>query len=372
MRIARVRHLFYPDMPRDYFFELSVRQVRAGHVVDVLTWNRNGRYSEEIVDDDFVIHRLHGLNFSAGGMIQEYPYLPGLPAEIERLKPQIVHAESHLFLTTVQAVKKAKRLGLPSVVTVHGVLADRGVAINFAQHVYLFTLGLEVFRSVDRVICLTRSDARDIVRLGCALEKIRLVPNAVDTELFRPCEEREYNLVVWVGRFVPEKGVEYLVEAARIVAHEFRDVKFLLVGYGPLKAKIMKLMYDRGLLGNFVRFSEPLSRDEIAEILGKASFFVFPSLREGLPLSVLEAMASGVPVVCSAIPGISDIVTHGENGLLVPPRNPKAFAEAILTLSNDENLRRRLSQNARQLMLEKYCWSTIIKKMEKVYDETID
>jgi len=372
VHIVRVRHLFYPDMPRDYFYELSARQVKMGHEVDVLTWSKNGEYSEESVSDGFSVHRLSGLNFCINGMVQEYPYLPRLPAKIATLRPDIVHAESHLFLTTVQAVRKARKLGLPSVVTVHGVFADRGVALNFAQCVYLRTFGLEVFRSAGRVICLTRGDVEEVVRFGCPLDKIRLIPNAVDTERFKPCKERDDNLVVWVGRFVPEKGLEYLIEAAKTVTEEVKDVQFLLVGYGPLKAKIMKLAYDRGLFSRSIRFKGPLSRDEVAKVLGKAAIFVFPSLKEGLPLSVLEAMACGKPVIGSDTSGISDVVTHGQNGLLISPRNPKALANAVLTLLNDKNLTRRLGKNARQLVAEKYSWNVITDKIEKVYYEMIE
>jgi len=372
MHIVRIRHLFYPDMPRDYFYELSTRQVWQGHEVDVLTWSKSGKFSEEKVNEGFTVHRLCGLNFSLFGMVQDYPYLPGLPTKLEMLKPDVVHAESHLFLSTVQAVNMSKKLGLPCVVTVHGVFADRGFAINFAQEAYLRTLGLEVFKNADRIICLTRSDAEEIAGFGCPLNKIRLVPNAVDSEFFKPGDEREDNLIVWVGRFVPEKGVEYLVEAARILVDKHRDVKFLLIGYGPLKTKIIRLVYNYGLLGKSVHFVGPLSREEIAKILSKATVFVFPSLREGLPLSVLEAMACSLPVVGSDIPGVNDVVMHGENGFLVPPKEAKALANGILVLLNDGNIRRSFGKNARQLIVEKYEWNIVINKIEKVYNEAIE
>lgn len=339
-----------------------------GHEVDVVTWSRNGECSEERVADGFTVYRLSGVNFSMDGVIQEYPYLPGLPAKIVVLRPGVVHAESHLFLTTVQAVRKARKLGLPSVVSVHGVFADRGFAVNFAQFVYLRTLGLEVFRSADRVVCLTRGDVEEVVRFGCPFDKVRLVPNAVDTERFKPCKEREDNLVVWVGRFVPEKGLEYMIKAAKIVAEECREVKFLLIGYGPLKAKVMKLTHDLGLLDT-VRFTGPLSRDEVAKVLGKAAVFAFPSLREGLPLAVLEAMACGLPVVGSNIPGVNDTVRHRENGLLTPSKDPKALAAGILALLNDRNFRMRLGKRARELTLEKYSWDIITGMIEKIYNE---
>jgi len=371
MRIARISHLFYPDIISDYLVELSMRQVKMGHKVDVLTWNKAKHCSEEIVGDGFTIHRLSGVNFSIDGAITDYPYLPSLPNKIAQLKPEIIHAESHLFLTTVQAVKKAKKLGIPSVVTLHGVMAKRSTVVNLVQYAYLRTLGLWIFKNVDRVICLTRSDAQEIVRFGCPSDKIRVIPNAIDANRFRPRKGCQENLVVWVGRFVPEKGLNYLIEAAKIVVKKFKNVEFILVGYGPLKTNIMKLAYSSGLLNNAVRFAGPFNRDRVADVLGTASVFVLPSLKEGLPLSLLEAMACGVPVVGSDIPGINDVITHGKNGLLVSARNPEALADTVLTLLNDEDFRRRLGRNARRLIMEKYSWDMVINKMEKVYNEAI-
>jgi glycosyltransferase involved in cell wall biosynthesis len=102
-----------------------------------------------------------------------------------------------------------------------------------------------------------------------------------------------------------------------------------------------------------------------------ADIFVFPSLRKGLPLSVLEAMACGLPVVGFDVPGMNDVIVNGENGLLVPARDPKALANAVLALLNDEDLRRELGQKARKLVVEKYNWDTVISKIEKIYYEAI-
>jgi glycosyltransferase involved in cell wall biosynthesis len=370
MRIARIRHLFYPDMPSDYFYELSAQQVKRGHDVDVVSWCRNGICSEEKVAEGFTIHRLNGLNLNLGSLIREYPYLLGLSSKLETLRPDVIHGESHLFLSTVQAVRKAKKLGLPCVVTVHGVFADRGSVVNVAQKAYLHTLGLEVFRNADRVICLTRKDAEDIGRLGCSLEKIRLVPNAVDTDMFKPCNEREPNLVVWVGRFVHEKGVRYLIEAARIVVDTFKDVRFLLIGYGPLKADIIRLIHERNL-EKFVNVVGPLSRNEIAKVLGRATIFVFPSLKEGLPVSVLESMASGVPVVGSRISGVSDIVEDGVSGLLVPQKEHKFIAAAIMKLVEDSDMQRRFGRNARKFVERNCSWTRVLTQLDNVYRDAI-
>ena len=372
MHIARISHLFYPDVIGDYLFEFSMRQVKLGHEVDVLTWNKSKRLPAEKIAEGFTIYRLQGFNLSIKGVITDYPYLPSLPQKIEKLNPEIIHAESHLFLTTIQAVKKARRLHIPSVVTVHGVMAKRGAAVNLTQQTYLHTFGLWLFRNVSRIVCLTKSDAQEIVRYGGSFGKIRVIPNAVDINRFRPRNKLQGNLVLWVGRFVPEKGLNYLIDAAKIVVKELKDAEFTLIGYGPLKASIIKLAHNYGLLSDAVRFIGPLNRCKVADILGKASIVVLPSLKEGLPRSLLEAMACSKPVIGSDIPGINDVVTHGQNGLLVPPKDPKALANAILTLLNDEGLRRRLGRNARRLMVKKYSWNMIADKIEKVYYEAIE
>lgn len=372
MRIARIRHLFYPDMPRDYFYELSTRQAKAGHEVDLITWRKNDNRSEEKIANGFIVHRLSGLNLSLTGMTTDYPFLPSLPTELEMLKPDIVHGESHLFLPTVQALRKAKKLGIPSVVTVHGVFAERGFFTNSAQHAYLHTIGVSALRSACKVICLTHSDIVEVEKLGCPLDKIVLIRNAVDTELFKPCETRSDDLVVWVGRFVKEKGVEYIVEAARKISKDSPNVKVLLIGYGPLKAKIVEMARNYGLLGKSVFVEGPFSREEISQILGKATVFVFPSLKEGMPIALLEAMACELPVVVFDVPGIREVIEHGKAGLVVQPKNPEQLAKAILYLLNNKDQRNALCKNSRHRVIENNSWKTVLNSLDAVYCDAID
>jgi glycosyltransferase involved in cell wall biosynthesis len=271
MKIVRVRHLFYPDMPRDYFYELSMHQAKRDNEVHVITWNKK-RTKSEFVSDGFVIHRLNGLNFGLPWAFQDYPYLPTLSSTLKQINSDIIHGESHLFLPSLQALNFAKKFRCPYVVTVHGVYASRGFIVNCSQKTYLRSVS-GVFNKADKIICLTTDDALELGKYGFLSEKIRIVPNGVDTERFKPSNVREDNLIVWVGRFVPEKGVEFLVEAARKLRDQNVAVKVLLIGYGPLKKKLEVLAYNYGLLGRTVFFSESLNRDQIANILGKATFF---------------------------------------------------------------------------------------------------
>jgi glycosyltransferase involved in cell wall biosynthesis len=290
MRIVYVTHVAFPDVAHDPFHsrELAKKMTARGHKTTIITWNKQNPTTNSIERvDDVDFWRLHGVNFKLNNIITEYPFVFGMNSAFKQLQPDIIHVHSHLFATSVQAVTKAKKMGLPTVMTVHGVFADRALPINLAQHTYLRTFGSMILKNADRIVCLTRSDVNEIMRLGCPRERIRLVPNAVNTVRFRPGKRRKDNLIVWVGRFVPEKGLEYLIGAARMTAKKVKDARFLLIGYGPMKAKIEKLACDYGLLGRVVTLAGPLEAEEVAEILGKATVFVLSSLKEGLPISLL-------------------------------------------------------------------------------------
>lgn len=373
MHIVRISHAFSPSAIGDPFNScaLSLRQAKRGHTVSVFTWNKNKRPSFEVLADNLLLRRLPGLNFRLGNMIIKYPYLPTLPENIRKTNFDVLHAHSHLFLTTVQAVREAKKLEKPSIVTVHGVLAWRDPLITSAQYAYLYSAGSWIFKNATSIICLTRSDAHEVARFGCPQEKIRIIPNAVDTELFRPRPDQEEDgMILWAGRFVREKGLEYLIEAAKEITARHHEVKLILAGDGPQRPKIMSLAHEFGLNESII-FTGALPKEQIAELLGKASIFVLPSLKEGLPKALLEAMAAGKAVVASDIPGVDEIIENHRNGLLVPPKNSERMAEAIAKLLIDGGLRERIGSEARRLVLKRYGWDGILDRIESAYREAM-
>ncbi len=369
MKIARIRHLFFPNLPKDYFYELSGWQVRIGHKVDVIAWSCSNTPDIKVVSEGFSIHSLKGVNLAIPHMFENYPFLPGLNYELERLKPDIVHAESHLFLPSAQAILKAKKMGIPSVVSVHGVFASRDFSTNLFQKTYIRTIGLEIFKKADLIVCLTDSDLRELVEFGVRDSKIRVVSNAVDSDLFLPGVARDASLVIWVGRFVYEKGVEYLLQAAKIVLAKKKDVIFLLIGYGPLKTKMQRLAVDLGLPKDSVVFAKGMDRQSIAKVLAQSAVFVFPSIKEGMPLALLEAMSAGNAVVASNIPGVADVIVDKYNGLLVEPKNPQAIAFSVLELLDNPCSRIAFSKNARLTIEEKFSKEKMLSKLDAVYEE---
>ena len=370
MNIAYVTHVAFPDVVGDPFgsLELARKMSERGHKTAIVTWNKAIPSLSRIDYVDHVqIWRLAGINFKFNGYITEYPFTPSISSILDIINPDIVHAHSHLFLTTYQAVKYCVNQRRPSVISVRGVMAERQYLINLLQKTYLYTLASWIFKKTTVVHCLTRSDAMEVMRFGCPTEKIKIIPNPVDTRFFAPQPKlEEDNLVVWIGRFVPEKGLDVLIKVAREVVKYNKNIRFLLVGDGPLVTRVKYLIQEYNLKNN-VLLTGAVSRQYVSKILARASVFILPSLKEGLPKTLLEAMSSGKAVVASDIPGIREVVTNGKSGILVKPYDYFSFAKVVLNLIEDREFRHKLGATARYYIEKKYSWEKIFKELESIY-----
>jgi glycosyltransferase involved in cell wall biosynthesis len=342
---------------------------RHGHDVHVVGYVRD-RSKVESFDDNLInLHLADAVSLSISNKIKEFPYFLNLDDLVKQISPDIIHINNLPFLTTFQSVKIAKKLGIPSVVHVHGVIGKSNNILDFAQYSYLGLAGRWIFSNASFAICLTKSDAQEIFNYGCPPEKIRIVPNGVNIDKFKPMDQAVDRTLFWGGRFIPQKGLEYLIEALYLL-NKTEPVRIVMTGDGPLFLKI-KTLVNRYSLQENVLFRGRVSRDELPCLINSSSVYVLPSLKEGMPFALLEAMSCGKAVVGSAIPGIKDVITDKVNGILVPPRNPKALADAISLLLSSEPLRSRLGHNARQLMLKSYSWDLSVAKVERVYNEAL-
>lgn len=219
-------------------------------------------------------------------------------------------------------------------------------------------------RVTDMRICVSR-DIMDLRmgREGTPREKLVLIPNAVElSDVSRPGRGRaavmtefgwhvEDPLVISIGRLVTAKNYTLLVDSIRIVQREVPDVRCLVVGEGPCRESIEERIATHSLGGNF---SLAGYRRDISDLLGAADVFVLSSIREGLPVSLLEAMAAGKGIAATNVGGIPDAISDGVSGLLVPPENPEALARAIQRLLHDVEFRQTLGEAAAGEVLERF------------------
>jgi glycosyltransferase involved in cell wall biosynthesis len=213
-----------------------------------------------------------------------------------------------------------------------------------------------VLRKAYAVLAVSESIKKEtIYSYGINSNKVFVYKYKIST-LFNPDAPRDLKLilnptgpiVLTLARISPEKGIIYLVEAARIVANNVPNVKFVIKASSSddkYEGKIRNLIYEHNLQQRFI-FLGGSPYSEMPKYMAAADVFVLPSISEGLPLVILEALATGVPVVASRVGGIPDVLIHEYNGLLVEPRDVKGLAEAIVRILSDNKLKRRLIEGS--------------------------
>ncbi len=219
-----------------------------------------------------------------------------------------------------------------------------------------------------RVIAVS-STLRDLALRTWPEGRIEVIPNGVDVDRFQPCTHRDSAevggemLLVVVARLIEIKGIQHLLTALSLLPEEMRrKIHLRLCGTGPYEAELRRQAEQVGMTAQ-VEFSGLVSYEEIPARLHEADLFVLPSLQEGLPLSLLEAMASGLPVVATTVGGIPGMVKDGENGLLVPAADPTALRDALVRLLTNPVLRRSLGASARRTA-EAWSWSAVWERYE--------
>ncbi len=173
----------------------------------------------------------------------------------------------------------------------------------------------------------------------------------------------EAPIVGTIGRLVYQKAQDVFLQAASLVVKAIPDAQFLIVGEGPLRPSLEQLSRELGLARcRFTGF-----RADIPNLLWLMDVFALPSILEGLPQVLLEALAAARPVVATRIDGITEVIQHGTTGLLVPPQDPTALADAIILLLKDQGLARRLGEAGRKLAEERFALSRMIEKVDRFY-----
>ena len=214
----------------------------------------------------------------------------------------------------------------------------------------------------------------EVIRdLGAPIDKIVVISNGIDLEMFSrnvQVNRDKYALpwekiVLFVGRMVYEKGPHILIEAAYRALKVNNSLKFVLVGDGPMREPLMRRVYELGI-AHKVLFTGFIDDRELIGLYQLADVCVFPSLYEPFGIVVLEAMATGCPVIISSIGGMQEVVDDKVDGCKVPPGDVEALKDAILRVTLDDGFRKWLSSNARK-KVRAYDWKNISERTIEVY-----
>lgn len=346
---------------------LGLELAERGHEVHFITYERP--VAIQGVDHDNV--HVHLVTVVEYPLFKYPPYTIALGSEMFRVSQQqsldLLHVHYSIPHATA-ALLSREITGVPYVVTLHG--SDVTILGSDRSYLAVNTNSVEQADSITAVSSFMAEEAHE--RLGIKKE-IRVIPNFVDAELFSPASGEVIErikgrdvVVTHVSNFRPVKRIQDLVYAMGIVVKEAPGARLVLVGDGPERHGIERLIDRLRLKGHVLLTGY---RSDVPNLLRCSDVVVLCSETESAPLTLLEGLSCGLPVVATSVGGIPEIVEDGVNGFLVPPKHPEAIAERILELNGDRGLRARLGEAARETVLERYTADAVVGQYEDVYEE---
>ncbi|WP_292520009.1 glycosyltransferase family 4 protein [Methanoculleus sp.] len=361
MKILRVAGDLYPAFVGGiaiHAHEMSKMQASFGNEVTVYTSVWDDELPEE-TRDRYRIIRFRGVTvFRNSIALALFRRLLR-----ERKMYDIIHAHSHLYFSTVLCALARMAGSSPLVVTNHGLISQ--TAPMWLQKTYIPTIGRWIYNVADGIVCYTETERDQLVDLGIRPDRITVIHNGVDTDHFAPSPDGSpEKQILWIGKYVPGKGVEYLLRGFQLFSRDFPDYTLLMIGRGPLKDDSLRMIEDLGLTGKVI-LKDFVQNKDLPDVYRQSSLFVLPSLEEGVPRTILEAMACGVPVACTELPQLVDIVSGC--GLLFPLRDPEALAAALSTLASDPDMARTCGTTGRERTVSRYSWNDTVRKTLDLY-----
>lgn len=381
----------YPRFAGDYagvfIFELALWLTKNGVSVDVVAPSEVGVPK---VERNTGI-RVARFRYMFPEKWQRIAYLGGIPSNLRRYwlawlqlpffflsyawtayqsarECDLIHA--HWISSGFVATFLSALLSKPVVLTVHG----SDVNLMFENR-FLGLLRKQVTDRVGAIIAVSKPLARRVQSLNIAGDRVTVIPNGVDISNYeyRDSSTSAGEKLIWVGRMSTEKGLKYLLDAMPQLLKVYPDVKLSLVGDGPLRPEVERTIRKLGIAKSVI-LTGMVSHEQVPVYLRSSAIFVMPSLSEGLPLVMLEAMSIGLPVVATWVGGVPDVVIgEGANqtGLMVPPEDADALASALIELLDDPALAKKLGMNGRSVVETDYTWQKVAQETISVYNSLL-
>jgi glycosyltransferase involved in cell wall biosynthesis len=315
-------------------------------------------------------------------------------ARTQRLETLIVACRGKVDLGTIRFLHNYIKRHEINVVHTHGykanlygLLASRGLSVPIIATCHNWTrqtIALRIYACLDililkrfaKVVSVSMDVAERLRAGGLRDQRVTVIHNGVEVcakdeknEKHVSCDFSTNETVIGaVGRLVPEKGFQYLFQAAPTIIEKFPHVKFLIIGEGPFRKELEDLSRDLGIQSHVVFTGK---REDMKALYDRMDIFVLPSLNEGMPMSILEAMAAQRPVIGTAVGGVPALVIPEQTGLLVQPADSAGLTGALIRLMNDSDLRTSLAERAHKLVFENYSAQSMTTKYCSLYDEII-
>ena len=384
MKILQITPFFHPSVAgiENYVYNLSNSLAKKQHNVDILTINTENVKKEEIICVNINVYRC-SLDIKYHKGLVSFDFIKKM---LNAKDYDLYHIHIPFPLGLEATIVASKLNKIPIIVTHHGEPSKSGFLYSMINGLYS-----KFYRNIDlsfanKLIFLTESYGESLKLPERVRENIQIIKSGVDAQRFSPQNDGtlirkkygfadEDKIILFVGRLTiynRYKGVDYLIKALNKIRNENNNAKLVIVGQGELVSELNELVKQLKLEQNVI-FATSVSDKELPYYYTTCDVFVLPSISgpESFGIVLLEAMASGKPTVASNLPGVRDIVINGKTGLLAPPKNSEALADAIIKVLENVDMREKMGKNGRN-KVEDYSWDKITEETEKVYLELLE
>jgi glycosyltransferase involved in cell wall biosynthesis len=385
MKVLIVTPSYYPILggTETYVRQLTQKLNQKGVDADVMTLNMDSKWrpinrDEILKENGFSVCKVSAqnprvFNFHKRSLYSEFfnvHVIPRLSFSREFDNYDIIHFQDDTDFTFPFFSYIMNGKNKPTLLHFH--------TLPYTYHRYKrnLLLGTVLKRVADVYIGISTYTMRFMLDLGLPEARLVTLPNGVDTETFRPNDNiRIDNLVLWVGRIIPEKGLEVLLKALFQLKTQ---TQVIVIGptdpsYLSLFSEIQHLMRKiNDETEHKVTYLGPLRGSALIEWYQRAAIFAAPAHTEHFGITYLEALACGTPVIATRVGGIPDVIKDGVNGLLIPPNEPLALASALGTLLKNTKLRESYGRNGRVIAEECFSWNRILDKLVRIYRKLLE
>lgn len=326
-----------------------------------------GRLANDLRRLGIIVHVVHENKRSFSSILLDVK-------KILKYQPaDIIH--SHRYKENILAYLVSKSLrGVKLIATQHGMPEVQGGEVSL-KHRFLSKCNFFVLsKCFDQVVGVSQDIQKAFLKQkGFREDKTRVIHNGIEIPDIQPNRCNRYDSQALVvgssGRLFPVKDYPFMIEVAKAVLEKSNNISFQLAGDGPERLKLQKLIKDYGLSANFELKGHV---DDMPHFYRDLDIYLNTSIHEGIPMSILEAMAHGLPVVAPMVGGLSEIVDDGIQGFLVHERAPEMFAEKCLTLRKDGALRQRMSQRGRQKIIQEFSLQQMAQEYYDLYFDIVN
>lgn len=327
-----------------------------------------GKKDRDYFYEDIKVKEVRGLQFPPFNM-------GAFGKKVEKILPKGVFDLVHMHSLSMPVLK----MGCPVMVTAHFCMKE-AVPIFYHpikdvnalyKNIFLpfyIRATKNILKACNKVTVVSDSHRQEYEKHYQV--KADVIHNAVDAELFKEMELEKENAILFVGALHAGKGLLDLIHVADRLRKSHPNLKIYVIGEGPLKGYLQKEIKRKKLIN--VRIIRTIPHKELPYYYNVSKIFVQPSYYEGLPNTILEAMACGLPVIATKVGGIPEQITEGVTGYMVPPGDTRGFYERISELLEDGEKRIKFGRKGREKIIERFTWPLVAKRVVNIYQELLD